>query len=137
MASSEVAGFSYISASGRVQYAFAPHPIYEQGTGKVACIVANASDQLDELAPIEIGGEALQYAMNVAKKTDVFDKVTKGQVLDSVVLERMVWKDTPDLVIYSIPALLFFPFGFIPIYGKITDPEVYMKFADLGQDAKV
>ena len=39
-------------------------------------------------------------------------------------------------MIYSILYLLFFPFGFIPIYGKITDTEVDMKFADLGQDDK-
>ena len=56
MASSEVAGFAYINASGRVQYSFAPLPIYEKGTGDMACIVANASDRLDELSPIEIGG---------------------------------------------------------------------------------
>ena len=36
MASSEVAGFAYINASGRVQYAFAPHPLYEKGTGDLA-----------------------------------------------------------------------------------------------------
>ena len=92
MASSEVAGFAYINASGRVQYAFAPLPLYEKGTGDVACIVANASDRLDELAPIEIGGEALHYAMNVAKKTEVFDKVIKGQELDEAVLKRKIWK---------------------------------------------
>ena len=95
----EVAGFAYIIASGRLQYAFAPHPIYEQGTWDVACIVANASVRLYELAPIEIGGESLHYAMNVANKTEVFDKVIRGQELDSAVLERTVWKDTPELVI--------------------------------------
>ena len=124
MALSEVAGFSYINASGKVQYAFSPLPLYEKGPGEVACIVANASDCLDKLAPIKIGGEAFHYTMNVAKKTEVFNKVIKGHNLETAVLERTIWKDTPDLVIYSIPALLFFPFGFIPIYGKITDPEV-------------
>ena len=95
MASSEVAGFAFINASGRVQYAFAPLPLYEKGTGDVACIVTNASDHLDELAPIEIAAEAFHYAMNVAKKTELFDKVIKGQELDAAILERTIWKDTP------------------------------------------
>ena len=54
MALSEGEGFAYINASGRVQYAFAPHSIYDQGTGEVAFIIANASDRLDELDLIKI-----------------------------------------------------------------------------------
>ena len=68
MATNDVAGFAYINASGRAHYAFVPYPIYEPETGEVACIMENASDCLDELEPIEIGGEALQYVMNIVKK---------------------------------------------------------------------
>ena len=55
MALQEVSGFAYVNSLGRVQYTFAPYPIYEPGTRYVACIVENVSNSLDELAPIEIG----------------------------------------------------------------------------------
>ena len=75
--------------------------------------------------------------MNVIPKGSILQKLGVGSELPVERLFNMVCKDTQKLVINSIPGILTLPFEFHPVYGKIMDSDVSIKFTAMGQDTSV
>ena len=64
----EVAGFSYINNVGWIKYDYAPVVVWSSSGKEVEKIVANSSARFNELAPIEINGDALHSVVNMMEQ---------------------------------------------------------------------